>query len=213
MKLSGVTSDFFRIYIGLMQGEALSPFLFSLFTNDIENVFNSSNCEGYQLCLLNLFLLMYADDTVLISESPVDLQNMLNSLETHTSTWNLSVNIQKTKILVFRSGFRPVKDIWYYNGLAIDQVNSFCYLGLTFNFNGSFVQTKKIQSQKGRKVKASLCSKVKTLNLNTVTSLSLFDSYVEPVLNYGAEVWAFCNGKDVEKVHTDYGVTPHLFWF
>ena len=94
MRLAGVTSDLFSVFIGLMQGEGLAPFLFSLFTNDIENIFNSSSCEGYQLCMLNLFLLMYADDTVLLSESYEDLQKMLNSLEVYTNAWNVSVNIQ-----------------------------------------------------------------------------------------------------------------------
>ena len=204
VKLTGVTSDFFRIFIGLMQGESLSPFLFSLFTNDLENSFSSASCQGYELGMLNIFLLMYADDTVLISESPEDLQCMLDCLELYTTTWKLNVNIQKTKIMVFRSGARQTEKIWFYNGVEVDQVNCFCYLGLNLNYNGSFVQTQKVQSQKGRKVKASLCNKVKNLHLNIVTSLSLFDSYVDPVLNYGSEVWAFCTGQDVEKVHTDY---------
>jgi len=37
VKLHGQFSDFYYINIGLLQGEALSPFLFSLFINDIEN--------------------------------------------------------------------------------------------------------------------------------------------------------------------------------
>ena len=34
--------------------------------------------------------------------------------------------------------------------------------------------------------------------------LSLFDTYVGSVLNYGCEIWGFHNGKDLEKVQLQY---------
>lgn len=40
---------------------------------------------------------MYADDTVLFSETVSGLQSMLDSLHCYTSKWNLTVNIQKNK--------------------------------------------------------------------------------------------------------------------
>jgi hypothetical protein len=40
----------------------------------------NSGCQTYELKSLNLFLLMYADDTVLLSEDVDDLQKMINSL-------------------------------------------------------------------------------------------------------------------------------------
>ena len=40
--------------------------------------------------------------------------------------------------------------------------------------------------------------------LNTGTMLSLFDTYVGSVLNYGCEIWGFHNGKNVEKVQLQY---------
>jgi len=92
VKLHGKFSDFYDINIGLLQGEALSPVLFSLFINDMENELINSNCRSYQLQMLNLFILMYADDTVLFSEDIDDLQNMLNCVQRYTDKWNLSVN-------------------------------------------------------------------------------------------------------------------------
>lgn len=32
----------------------------------------------------------------------------------------------------------------------------------------------------------------------------MFDKYIASVLNYGAEVWGFHTGKDVERVHTNF---------
>ena len=42
--------------------------------------------------MLNLFTLLYADDTILLSESITDLQNMLNILNNYCKLWHLTVN-------------------------------------------------------------------------------------------------------------------------
>jgi len=47
----------------------LSPFLFSIFVNDLEEYFILNNFKGINLGLLKLFLLLYADDIVIFSES------------------------------------------------------------------------------------------------------------------------------------------------
>ena len=44
---------------------------------------------------------MYADDMVLLSESPEGLQVLLNSLYNFNTQWNLMLNSDKTKIIFF----------------------------------------------------------------------------------------------------------------
>lgn len=73
VKLNGKLSAMFDLHVGLLQGESLSPMLYSLFVNDMESEFINSDCQSYPLQLLNLFMLMYADDTVLFSEDATDL--------------------------------------------------------------------------------------------------------------------------------------------
>jgi hypothetical protein len=63
-----------------MQGESLSPLLYSLYVNDIEVELIIQGCQSDELKNLNLFLLMYADDTVIFSENVEDLQNLINSV-------------------------------------------------------------------------------------------------------------------------------------
>jgi uncharacterized protein YmfQ (DUF2313 family) len=62
---------------------------------------------------------------------------MLDTLYNYTEKWKLSININKTKIVVFRNcGILSDDEKWYYNGLKLETVNSFTYLGVVLNFNG-----------------------------------------------------------------------------
>lgn len=57
---------------------------------------------------------MYADDMVIFSESIAGLQSLLDQLTYYCSTWKLHINVNKSKIVVFRKGGR-VKECekWY----------------------------------------------------------------------------------------------------
>jgi hypothetical protein len=50
---------------------------------------------------LRIFILLYADDVLLISESANALQNALNAFSLYCKQWKLKVNTNKTKIMVF----------------------------------------------------------------------------------------------------------------
>ena len=103
VRLDSNYSDIFTYNVGLMQGESLSPLLYSLHVNDIEVELINQGCQSYELKKLNLFLLMYADDTVIFSENVEDLQNLINSVNVIANDHGLYVNLNKTKIVVFRS--------------------------------------------------------------------------------------------------------------
>ena len=44
---------------------------------------------------------MYADDTILLANSAVNLQKGLNELKNYCDKWKLQINSEKTKVLVF----------------------------------------------------------------------------------------------------------------
>ena len=69
-------SDFFQSQTGVLQGEVLSPILFSIYVNDFEMDFLTIKNVRVQLLELNLFSLMYADDMVIFAESAEELQAM-----------------------------------------------------------------------------------------------------------------------------------------
>ena len=205
IKHEGNLSSYFSSTSGLLQGEVMSPILYSLYVNDFEMSFIREGCQSIDIQLINLFILMYADDTVLIAESPEGLQNMLNALNNYCTEWNLTVNVQKTKIMVFRNGGNiRGNENWTYQGEEIEIVQQFSYLGMNFNYNGKFNLTQKHVADQGRKALFAINSALKQCNFNTETKCAVFDTYINSILSYGSEVWGFHKAPDVEKIHLTY---------
>lgn len=94
---------------GVMQGEALSPFLFSLYINNLDSDLLKSVCEPTKLKEISLFLLMYANDTMLMFESMKGLQGILDNLNVYCESVNIEANVTKTKAVVFRKGSKLPK--------------------------------------------------------------------------------------------------------
>ena len=98
-------TDNFSCHIGVRQGEKLSPLLFSLYLNDLQQFLQEAHlglkeisglATHNNLCdLLKLYILLYADDTVLLAESPKDLQNSINLMEEYCHLWELKINVSK----------------------------------------------------------------------------------------------------------------------
>ena len=195
-------SDFFKSDVGLMQGEVLSPFLFSLFINDLEIYLQQNPDAGLSLEQLSIYLLMFADDAVILSDTIEGLQSSLNYLEMFCTKWNLDVNIGKTKIVVFRKGgILSRNECWTYAGEDIEILNSFNYLGIVLTSGGAFVKATKTLAGKALKAMNSLLSITKPMKIPVKIMFNLFDSFVVSILNYGCEIWGFSNAENIERVH------------
>ena len=68
-------------------------------------------------------------------------------------------------------------------------------------YNGTFNNTQKTLSNQGRKAVFNLFSKIQDDYFNTETLLSLFDTYIASIVNYGSEVWGFHKAPDIETLH------------
>jgi hypothetical protein len=89
---------------------------------------------------LKLLRLLYADDTFIFAESAEDLQAALNIFEEYCSEWKLSINVSKTKIVVFSKRKCNNKKEFLLNNEEVEVMDSYMYLGLLFNYNGNFCQ-------------------------------------------------------------------------
>jgi hypothetical protein len=82
--------------------------------NDLESFLGTCNLKGLDSIsqdiednfdiYLNLLILLYADDTVLMAESPEELQMLLYAFDDYCTIWKLKVNVDKTKIMIFSRG-------------------------------------------------------------------------------------------------------------
>ena len=70
--------------LGVHQGECLSPFLFSMYINYLEETFILQDFKGIEIGMLKLVLLLYADDIVIFSESE---QQGLDISENYCGRW------------------------------------------------------------------------------------------------------------------------------
>ena len=91
---------------GLKQGEITSPLLFSLLINELARDIIKNGRHGIQLLpdILELFILLFADDIVLLSDTTVGLQNQLDVLARNCARLDLHVNLDKSNIVIFRNG-------------------------------------------------------------------------------------------------------------
>ena len=81
-------SEFFKSDLELFQGEILSPILFSLFINDIGSSLQVNTLEGITLDQITIYLLLFADDAVIISDSKEGLKSSLSHLESYCKNGN-----------------------------------------------------------------------------------------------------------------------------
>ena len=122
-------------------------FLFSMYLNDLENEFVTKGVNGLDVGMLKLYLLLYADDIVIFSNTSDGLQRGLNVLSDYCNKWKLTVNVDKTKIMVFRKGGNlPRKLDFMFEGKKIEIVKKIVFLGITFTTGSSFNETHKTLS-------------------------------------------------------------------
>lgn len=188
IKLNSQTTDKVTSNTGVKQGCVLSPVIFNLFLADLPATFDDS-CHPVENFNSKLNCLMFADDIVLLSESAEGLQNSLNKLNIYCKKWKLTLNTDKTKVIIFNRGGHQIKKFRFtYNSNEIQITQKYCYLGILFTSSGLFTEAIKSLSEKASKAFYML-RKLNTRD-NTKLTLKLFDSLVSPILHYSCEVWA-----------------------
>jgi hypothetical protein len=109
-----------------------------LYINDVKGLSNlCDKLENELYIYLKSFVLLYADDTILLSETPTDLQHQLDVFYRYYETWHLKVNSKKSKIVSFGNRASTINTVFTYNNEILEIVSSFKYLGVTFSKNGS----------------------------------------------------------------------------
>ena len=135
----------------------------------------------------------YADDTVLISTSPRELQNMLNVLEKIGKQYGMSINVNKTECLVVTKLETVPRLTLFLKGNSIKQREHFRHLGSLISSNGrSTKETKRrivLAKQAFIDLGYILCNKKMSFRIR----FRLLKCYVWSVFLYGCESWTMTN--------------------
>ena len=208
---NGNVTNFFPCKSGVRQGENLSRVLFALFLNDLELSFVDDRCTGVRLKpddfynrienVIEMFVLLYADDAVLLASNAKDLQDLLDSFHRYCKRWRININISKTKVMIFGGSKRDYKQNYTIGEELLENVESFKYLGITFQRNSRFTSTKQNLAEQATKAMYYILSQGRKLHLSVACHLKLFDAMVVPILLYGCEIWGFENLSVIESIH------------
>ena len=90
----------------MRQGGVLSPTLFSFFINDLALGVAKNGWYRVQLApdIIHILIMLFADDVILTSYYVKGLQTQINLLKQYADNFSMTVNMQKTKIIVIRKG-------------------------------------------------------------------------------------------------------------
>ena len=148
---------------------------------------------------LKMFVLLYADDTIIMAESAENLQYALGVFENYCKIWGLIVNLSKTKIVFFSRRKSRIETKIFEKSLEVQDF--YTYLGVVFNYNCSFKMAKQTISEQTQKLLFMLYRKLRNIHLPVDLQLKLFDTLILPAQLYGCEIRGFGNN-DVFKKNT-----------
>ncbi len=134
--------------------------------------------------------LMYADDLIIISETPLGLQWSLNKLYDYCKKWKLRLNVKKSKVMIIQKK-KNVKLVKFkFGDDTLDITDTYNYLGLLFTSNGSMKDAVQCLKSKGFKALFHMNSALHTgLTFSPDVPLKVFDSTIRPIITYGCEAW------------------------
>ena len=79
--------QFFTLEFEVRQGSVLSPLLFAVYIDDL-----AESCD----CTRGVYLVLYADDILLLSPSVTELQTMLHNCQRELEALDLVINVKKS---------------------------------------------------------------------------------------------------------------------
>ena len=141
----------------------------------MNNLFRGVTIDDEFETFLKLYILLYADDTIVMAESSRELQKALNAVSNYCELWKLRINVDKTKIIRFskkksRNNPNNQYDFWL-NGENVEVVEEYVYLGTTVSSNGKYKKAIEKQVTQAKRALFGLKSKKEMYDLP-------FDMYI-----------------------------------
>ena len=183
-------TEYFDIVAGVLQGDALAPYLFIICLDYVfrisidkikENGFELSKKRSRRYAAKTITDADYADDIAIMANTPNQAETLLQSLEQATACIGLHVNEHKTEFMCFNQ----TGNISSLDGSSLKLVDKFTYQG------SSVSSTKKHIDTRLTKAWAAInrLSIIWTSHLTDKMKRSFFQAAVMSILLYGCTTW------------------------
>ena len=148
------------------------------------------NCDPVMAGGIQMGCLIWADDLLLLSKSEVGLKNMLSALKLYSTKNGLTLNVKKTKIMIFNKTGRHIRRNFYFGNSKLETTRQYKYLGFMITPSGEI--STGLKDLRDRALKAFMKMKTKlgaSFRKYPLISLKIFRALVEPILLYASDFW------------------------
>ena len=193
VRVRGALSAAGRIEQGLKQGGVLSTSLLTLYTDDKVRAVHESRL-GAQFGDRKVGIIAYADDEVLISTDPDELQKLLDIAYEHSRIWRYRYGMSKCKVMIHGASARTTP--WKLGEKEVEITEEYVHLGV-------LMRTKRVAvrrvEERMRRARVAFYTHTKhgagIGKMSSLTAYTTWRIYAEPILVY---VWT-CRHSSVQK--------------
>lgn len=180
VKVNNKLTDAFRYERSVRQGCPTSPLLFNIYINEILDRIRAVPVPGLSDGLKGL---VFADDTVLVSDSVSDLKEKLIAIREWMSDNAMEVNPSKCGIMVICSSQDPIiNEVILFNGEEIPKVEKYIYLGIEINDQLNIKEIARHRLGKGKKTLDALTPTLRNFKVPLEYKAMLLKSILVPTL-------------------------------
>eukprot|EP00808_Paulinella_micropora_P026104 g50525.t1 len=132
--------------------------------------------------------LLYADDVVMLAESPEELNAMIEVVRSFCDTWRIEINLTKSQVMeVHPRGVCRKAEGYYYGSKAIEVVKQYKYLGLMLTDTLSWDAHHERALAKARKGHVALARLFARREIPFAAKRAMWTTITLSSLEYGAE--------------------------
>ena len=204
IRWNGSTTETFTIGKGVRQGFILSPYFFSLYTESVTCMREAEIQDlGYIIGGKNISNARYADDTSLIPQSPMEMQQLLDTVNAAGAQRLLKLNVKKTKLMTI--GDVPDDITIRVNNEPVEKIKQFKHLGSLKSTDGDCSNDVNARIAVAKRRMCELTTLWKDRSIPVALKLRRVKTLVWTVLSYGAKYWTL-------KVRDERKITSMEMW-